>query len=178
MKLQLLKIHYILFIALFIAVPSSFAKSQKDIKKNTKTILQSDKYVLKQIIQKMREGHYFNAMTTSLNEQGKNWFTTYGYSLTVDKSSSNSIKVKGIKTSFSDRQHFQGARTLEEITIYETRGKLDVRILFTSWNRDRVILKNVSVKKANNVYFITGHYVSKGKTSYVTIGLKDMGKLI
>ena len=141
-----------------------------------------DRYVVKQILDKMRDGHFFNTMVTTISEKRRGnidtWFATYGYSQVVDKASSNSIKISGIQTSFNSRDHFQGKKTVEEITLYEIASEMQVWVKFKTWNNDRVELKNVQVKKNNMVYFITGNYKSENgtKTTYVTIALKDMGK--
>ncbi len=144
--------------------------------------IDGDRYVVKEILNKMKDGHYFNTMVTTINETKKgskdDWFATYGFSPAVNKASGNSIKISGIKTSFSNRDHFQGKKTVEEITLYEIASEIQVWIKFKTWNSDRVELKNVEVKINNKVYFITGNYNSENgtKTTYVTIAIKDMGK--
>ena len=144
--------------------------------------IDSDRYLVKEVLNKMKDGHYFNTMVTTISEKKRgskdDWFATYGYTQSVDKASGNSIKISGIQTSFNSRDHFQGKKTVEEITLYEIASEMKVFIKFKTWNNDRVELKNVEVKKNNKVYFITGNYKSENgtKTTYVTIAIKDMGK--
>ncbi|WP_303318300.1 hypothetical protein Q4Q34_10650 [Flavivirga abyssicola] len=178
------KVNYLL-IALLLSCTATLSaeESNSPFSKSVPSI-DGDRYVVKEILNKMKDGHYFNNMVTTISEKkrgGKDdWFATYGFSLVVDKTSGNSIKISGIKTSFSSRDHFQGKKTVEEITLYEIASEMQVWIKFKTWNNDRVELKNVEVKKNNKVYFITGNYKSENgtKTTYVTIALKDMGKLI
>lgn len=138
--------------------------------------------VFTDIINKMNIGHFFNATVTSLNEKKKgskiDVFSSYGFTQVVDKVSNTNIELKEVSTSFSDRSHFSGSKTIEKIKLTDNGSSVKVEVTYVTWGNTRVNLTDVQIKKINQVYFITGYTTDGSNATYYTIALKDMGRLI
>lgn len=134
------------------------------------------------IINKMKIGHFFNATVITLNEKTKgkrvDVFSSYAFTQEVDKLNDSSIELKNLNTSFSDRAHFSGSKTIEKIILKDNGSKVNIEVTFITWSNTRVVLTNVTLKKINMVTFITGHVLNGNNATYYTIALQDKGKLI
>lgn len=138
--------------------------------------------VFADLINKIKMGHFFNATVTSLNEKTKgkaiDVYSSYGFTQAVDKLNDQTLELKNLTTSFSDREHFSGAKTVEKITIKDNGTKVSVEVTFVTWSNTKAVLTDVSIKKINMVTFITGYVVNGNNATYYTIALKDMGRII
>jgi hypothetical protein len=133
------------------------------------------------IINKINMGHFFNATVTTLNEKTKgkeiDVYSSYGFTQDVNKLHNGSIELKNLSTSFSDRSHFSGSKTVETIVITDNGRKVNVEVTFVTWSNTKTVLTNVALKKINKVTFLTGYVLNGSNATYYTIALQDMGTI-
>lgn len=106
-------------------------------------------------------------------------FTTYG-SAHLSKEGNKLVSLGDIRTSLSDRNHFQGKKALEKVYIMESGNNIVVKILLKTWGNDKISLKDVKISKEENGYFITGKATSPDNNRrqvYYTIALFEEGCL-
>jgi hypothetical protein len=133
------------------------------------------------IISKIKMGHFFNATVSTLNEKtrGKDIdiFSSYGFTQDVNKLNDRNLELKNLSTSFSDRSHFSGSKTIESIVITDNGSKVNVEVTFVTWGNTKSVLTDVRLKLINKVTFLTGYVVNGSNATYYTIALKDMGTI-
>ena len=133
------------------------------------------------IISKINMGHFFNATVTTISQKtrGKEVtvYSSYGFTQDVNKSNNSTLKLKNLSTSFSDRSHFSGSRTIESIVMTENGAKVAVEVTFETWSNTKVVLSDVRLKLINKVTFLTGYVVNGKDATYYTIALQDMGTI-
>jgi len=172
----------ILALLLFLTSNMQAANEDNDLLSNEKLSPTSlvDPY-FSNIINKIKMGHFFNATVSTLNEKtrGKeiDVYSSYGFTQDVNKLNDRTLELKNLSTSFSDRAHFSGSKTIESIVITDNGSKVNVEVTFVTWGNTKSVLTDVRLKLINKVTFLTGYVVNGSNATYYTIALQDMGTI-
>lgn len=116
----------------------------------------------------------------SANRSFMNSFTSYGIGSLVKLDNYTLKTARSVNTEFSDRNNFAGAKTLEDIEIYEGRtgDAVGVKIKMVTWGNRSIVLNNVKIHSDGFGYFITGRVTDGNRTIYYTLGIFEVECLI
>lgn len=116
----------------------------------------------------------------SANRSFMNSFTSYGSESLVKLDNHTLKTARSVNTEFSDRNNFAGAKTLEDIEIYEgtTGDAVGVKIKMVTWGNRSIVLNNVKIHRDGLGYFITGRVTDNNRTVYYTLGIFEVECLI
>lgn len=132
-----------------------------------------------QLFNSLKNGKCYNAKITSVSVKNNNYaFTTFSQGFLKIESGYN-IDIKPLQTEFDDRNNFQGAKTIENLTIYKV-GSEDIGVVVNmqTWGNKSIKLKDVQITKEPSGYFITGKATDGNRTVYYTIGIYETDCLI
>lgn len=104
-------------------------------------------------------------------------YTSFGQG-DVLKQNSNTIIINNVRTSFNDRSHFSGQKTIENFKIGRFGSTILVTINFKTWGNVTRTLSNVTISKGQSGYFITGKYNSGNRTAFCTLAIYEIACLI
>ncbi|MFP2997080.1 hypothetical protein ABN763_14280 [Spongiivirga sp. MCCC 1A20706] len=114
-----------------------------------------------------------DATSSNIKKKGSNEehaFTTFGQA-DVKKVNSSTIEIKNVKTYFSDRGLFRGRTTKESFTINCTSRAFTVKIKQHDWGNRTQTLRDATIFRGTNGFFISGNYYNGKKLTFVTIAL-------
>ena len=127
-----------------------------------------------QLMSQLNAGDQFYVELTaiSIKNQGnkKESFTSHGKG-PLQKASNAICQIKGVKMQFSDQSNFQGASTIEHFKISKKGNDIGVEIRFQSWGNRSIALREVSMSKEKQGYFISGKMTNGSNISYYNLAI-------
>ncbi|NER18696.1 hypothetical protein [Spongiivirga citrea] len=134
-----------------------------------------DNSIWTELMKDLNSGKCYKMEATSNNVKKKSSseehaFTTFGQA-DVKKVNSSTIEMKNVKTYFSDRGLFRGRTTKESFTISCTSRAFTVKIKQHDWGNRTETLRDATIFRGANGFFISGNYYNGRKLTFVTIAL-------
>lgn len=132
-----------------------------------------------QLFNSLKNGKCYNTKITSVSVKNNNYaFTTFSRGFLKIESGYN-IDIKQLQTEFDDKNNFQGAKTIENLTIYKIGSEnIGVVVNMQTWGNKSIKLKDAKIVKEPYGYFITGKATDGNRTVYYTIGIYETDCLI
>lgn len=133
--------------------------------------------IFNEIIQKLNEDGkcmIVQVSSTSILKKGSNEraFTTFSTGH-LKKITNSTIKADRLQTSFSDREFFQGQKTVENISLKIVNNSFKIMVNFQTWGNANVTLDDPIIAKGQNGYFATGRYFDGQKSMQYTIAIYE-----
>lgn len=100
-------------------------------------------------------------------------FTSYGTSKLINQGGSLRCALEGITTDYSDRNNFNGSKTIEHVYLSFKNNRFVLKVRLQTWGNETVILSNPKLVKGRQGYFATGNYANGSRTFHYTVAIYE-----